>query len=556
MDASWSSAPRKGLLAAVVLTALGLRAYPLHVFYLHPDQETVPAMAMTSLLHGNWRPESLVYPSGLMYILRAVYSAAYSLGHLLGYFPTREAFAARFVDEPFPFLLPARVWSCALGAGTVALVVSLGTRMFDRRTGLIAGFFLAVAFLHVRESHYGSLDAPATFFMTAALLAALSLQSTGRLRDAAGFGVLTSLATAFRYQGAMVALALPVVELLRTPRCMRAAMRRTAVAAAAALVTFAALNPYVFLEPARTYTDLHRQLARSYGATGLPHSPSLPLLVLLCVGAGSAMCAAAAVGVVSALRHEPRASLPCLVLIALYAAPLLRADLLFARYTLPLLPPIAVFAARGIETMRSLLPGRVARAGAALLVAAVAADPGLRSLALDRLLAREDTRLAARRWMRAHAPAGDWVTLVSGPVLIGPYGFEYVLPLPIFQGSRTLTLGMAVPHGKPAYTVTAWRPSQASPVPPRGVRYAISSDHPGLPSSASLQPEEAGFLRKGAALRAEFRAFPDQVPSRTLFEPIDANYVPLRGLGATLRPGPNILIWELPAGTSRSAGRP
>jgi hypothetical protein len=33
-----------------------------------------------------------------------------------------------------------------------------------------------------------------------------------------------------------------------------------------------------------------------------------------------------------------------------------------------------------------------------------------------------------------------------------------------------------------------------------------------------------------------------------LFDPIDANYVPLRGFGAVRSPGPNIVVWQLGRG--------
>ena len=55
---------RRGLspqLVAIAALALVLRAYPLHVFYIHPDQEWIPTMAMQSLAAGNWRPELLLY---------------------------------------------------------------------------------------------------------------------------------------------------------------------------------------------------------------------------------------------------------------------------------------------------------------------------------------------------------------------------------------------------------------------------------------------------------------------------------------------------------------
>ena len=98
---------RRSQLLAIALLALALRAYPLHVFYIHPDQEWIPIMAMRSLVAGDWRPEMLVYPTGLMYTLRVCYTAAYAVGYLHRRFADRIDFLALFLERPFPYDVPA-----------------------------------------------------------------------------------------------------------------------------------------------------------------------------------------------------------------------------------------------------------------------------------------------------------------------------------------------------------------------------------------------------------------------------------------------------------------
>ncbi len=58
MDAGQPRAARWAL-CCVTLFALALRAWPLHVPYLHPDQEFIPGMAVRALAAGSWEPESL-----------------------------------------------------------------------------------------------------------------------------------------------------------------------------------------------------------------------------------------------------------------------------------------------------------------------------------------------------------------------------------------------------------------------------------------------------------------------------------------------------------------
>ena len=128
---------RRDLLAAVTLVALVLRAYPLHVFYLHPDQEQPPRAAMQMLLAADWRPPHLANPTGLVYTLRLAYTAGYHLGRAFGAFQDKVDFLAAFVERPFPFYVLARAWSCLTGVVTVVLTACLGARFFGGSAGLL-----------------------------------------------------------------------------------------------------------------------------------------------------------------------------------------------------------------------------------------------------------------------------------------------------------------------------------------------------------------------------------------------------------------------------------
>src|SRR5438876_214149 len=50
----------------------------------------------------------------------------------------------------------------------------------------------------------------------------------------------------------------------------------------------------------------------------------------------------------------------------------------------------------------------------------------------------------------------------------------------------------------------------------------------------------------GARCVATFRAIRQPLASNVLYDELDADYLPLRGFGDVLRPGPNITIWQLP----------
>ena len=98
----------------------------------------------------------------------------------------------------------------------------------------------------------------------------------------------------------------------------------------------------------------------------------------------------------------------------------------FARYALPLVPFMALFAAEAIMTAWAWVTVRRTRLGwgvAALLAVAAIAQPLAQSIRHDVLLTRQDTRTVAKQWIEANIPQGvkiavDWP--VHGPPLSTP----------------------------------------------------------------------------------------------------------------------------------------
>ena len=279
--------------AAIMLVALALRAYPLHVPYIHPDQEWVPRMALRSILDRSWKPGSALwpagpYPSGYLYTLRVAYLTVYGAGKVIGWYQDRSDLVAAFVVYPFRFLLAGRLFSCVLGIATVGLTMGLAQTLFGPRAGLVAGALLAPGLLHVRESHYGSLDVPATAFAVATLWAAERVRREGGLLALGTAGALAGCAAAYRLQIGVVALALPAAEVLSASR--RPPLRvacRLAVASLIALATFGLLSPYTLLEFPSAGAALHDALRSNYAFAG---PPSLHLVELLRCGAGTVVC--------------------------------------------------------------------------------------------------------------------------------------------------------------------------------------------------------------------------------------------------------------------------
>ena len=113
-----------------------------------------------------------------------------------------------------PFFLISRGLSAAAGVATVAVVYRLARKLWDEPTALVAALFMALAFIHARDSHFGTTDVA----MTLLIVTSVSLLVSAHLRASAVLfalaGLFGGLATATKYNGAFLAAPFVVSQLL------------------------------------------------------------------------------------------------------------------------------------------------------------------------------------------------------------------------------------------------------------------------------------------------------------------------------------------------------
>src|SRR5206468_2501280 len=100
------------------------------------------------------------------------------------WFVSKTSFVAATTAHPGPLYLIARGISVAAGTATVATVYRIALLFFDQTTALVAAVYLAVAALHVRESHFGLTDVAATCLLMLAFLFTVRYARGGVRRDA------------------------------------------------------------------------------------------------------------------------------------------------------------------------------------------------------------------------------------------------------------------------------------------------------------------------------------------------------------------------------------
>jgi 4-amino-4-deoxy-L-arabinose transferase-like glycosyltransferase len=189
-------------LPAVLVLALGLRLWGLRhglPYAFNADENAHFVPRAIGMFGHSLDPQYFVNPPAFTYLLHLAFWARWQ---------TREAVGDAFAADPGSAFALARVLVALLGAATVGLVARAGTRLADRRVGLVAAALLAVAFLPVHYAHFAVNDVPALAPLCLSLVGAAGVYRYGRLRDYALAGAALGVACATKYTAGIVLLCL------------------------------------------------------------------------------------------------------------------------------------------------------------------------------------------------------------------------------------------------------------------------------------------------------------------------------------------------------------
>ena len=503
-------------LVAILAVAAGLRfagigfGLPLA---LRPDEqvfrEAVARMAET----GDLDPRRFEYGGPLFHALYGVTWAAHATARLVdaaaaGTFP-------EFARRPEVVIPIQRALSACLGVATVLLAWSAGRRLAGEAAGLAAAALLAVTFLAVRDSHFGTVDVPAAFASMAALLAILRAANSGTRGAFVLAGLLSGLAAAVRY--VPVVLALPLwFAAWRAGRArglgpLRAAVGPRALLSLAAMIAGAILaGPYSIV----SFDELRAGFASAWFVGGQSNFEPLVRLREIAVtglvrAADWPLAAASAVALAVALIGPNPAARILAIFVVAYVAALSAGTNFFLRWLNPVIPPLCVLC--GALVARATRDWKHGGAWCAAIVAALGVLPAVRSVGIDRLFLRDTTLQQTAGFFEEQVPA-DAVASCPNP------GVARML------GGR-IRLVPWDPHALAAHP--EW--------------WAVVPRHP-FPQ-IGRDPAWVGVVFRGAAdveCVARFPAIDAERWDDAEFEAGDHFFYPLRGFGALERAGPDV----------------
>jgi len=527
-----------GLAAVVALAALarfwGL-GFGLPHTQARPDESFIIDVAR-SFLRGDFSPPFYDYPWLYMWMVTGLYLGYYVWGLMVGAFDSINDLLASWPVHWAPFYLISRALSATLGTATVLIVYRIGRQLWDEATGLVAALFLSLAFIHARDSHFGTTDVAMTLFIALGVSLLVDAHRTRRRSTYVLAGLVAGMAAATKYNALLMVvpfIASHIVHVIESPggRWQAAADGRLAAAGVGFALGFAIGVPFVVLDTARflgAMQDLNRSMQ-----TGQPWLELKPgwihhLEFSLRYGMGLPLLFAGAVGLVLILRTEPRMGLLVFSFpIAYYIAAGSIRNLYF-RYAIPMVPFLCLAAAR-VVIGASALSSRGRRSIAAGLALGLVLPSAISVWQFNRLISQTDNRVMVARWFADHVPAGSSVLQTGsryGHVQFDPkLGYKQWT----WDGRRRLFLL----NGQPAGGRPDWILVQESP----------------LPSETQSIVKE--FLREDYVFAWPFKAM--ALGNGLVFDRQDAFFVPFAGFDRVRRPGPNFMLFKrVAAGGSSS----
>jgi 4-amino-4-deoxy-L-arabinose transferase-like glycosyltransferase len=347
--------------AAITAGALALRLAGIgwglpnsqHYFSYHPDEIFV-LLPSFGFAQGDWNPHFFNY--GTLYLYLVGIPAV-----IFGIVPD----PLRFPQGLAPLYLTGRIVTALLGTASIPLLY-LALRRESRSLAWGSALLLTICPLHVINSHYATVDVPATFFLVVAFLFALRGAERATLKNAILTGLFVGLAAATKYNAGLFLLPALLAPALTSvgqelASCPHRNGRNAGLAwwlgvPLAAALGFLICNPWIHTPEFRQgflFEWRHAQAGGTFAFVGTGSGWSYHLLHGLPVALGYPLLAAVVAGFVLALRSKSPAARLSLFWVVVYFLVIGFGKERFIRYLVPMMPFVCVLAASACARLRS-----------------------------------------------------------------------------------------------------------------------------------------------------------------------------------------------------------
>lgn len=415
-------------ISSVMFIALVLRiwghSYGLpHLF--HPDEWAIVDRAMNMLRTGDYNPKNFGYPSFFMYNEAVIFALRFFYGVIKAQY---DNFGQVQMEGIYSW---GRMLTALYGAANVFIIYKAGNKLFGRASGIIGALFLAVGFLHVRDSHYITVDVPATTLATLSFLFACGILKTGEWKYYVLSGLAAGLATATKWNVAPILFCLLTAHFITYIR--REPINGRLFAGIGSFIAGLYIGtPYAFKDPGSSLNSIADIFVHYRG--GHPgYEAASPVMYYLqnifsAEGISLTIAAAAVLGLIISLVMHRSKDFFLVVFPVIYILTIARSNATFPRTALPLYPFIAIYAGLAAVTCGQWLSKRFTlnniyqHAVLAALAILIALPSAARAVQFDIGSSVISTRAAGGAWISQNIPKGSKIAAeFYAPPIEGEY---------------------------------------------------------------------------------------------------------------------------------------
>lgn len=418
--------------------------------YFHPDERQIMYKTGDIKL-SDMNPHFFAYGSLPIYLLRGTTEAIGLLNHSVIRGASAIGIEPQWMNTLrtwFPQMndlkqrtLTGRFLSALFSTLTILVVFHLAQLLYNRKTGLLAAGFFALTVLSIQQSHYYIVDGIQTFFITTAVYFSVRASYGERYRDYYYAALFIGFAMATKISSLPIYLVYAFTHFIAMIDGRRRSVSHQlhwAIALVFSVMVMSLCMPYWILDHTNWLRDVREQANMVSGKAKLPYtiqyehttpflylinnmviwSVGIPLGIVSFLGFGAA---------IARFFRKPLDLGNRIILIWVIPVFILNStfQVKFLRYTLPLLPFFAIFAAKWLHG----LSRRIGHRWSTAIIWLVVGSTALWAVAFATIYNQEDTRVQASNWVYKNIPQGAKIVLESG--------WDDALPIGTDQGNST-----------------------------------------------------------------------------------------------------------------------
>lgn len=408
----------------------------------HPDEPTVYGSVSRIILHGDFKPVLYSY-GGLLSQLYAFCVALLFLPLsffreiILNFSALLDRGLISFIDNfrhsqlisGYNFLYWSRYLTSILGAFTTIIIYKLGRNLFNKWTGLLAAFFVAINYRLVLSSVFALADTPAAFFASLSVLLSLNLIKDRSTKSylLAGLGLALALSVKFFVYVIPTFFLCHALGILCNKNIsfvkkisLTLLYRDLFLSLLVCFTVFLIINPYILFDFHTFYTE-YQYDSRRFGVTDPIrqllsynyHKSILPLYYLVKYSLGESLIIAIVIGFLYSLIRKFKSTLilssvlaPFIVVFIFIAAPS------SPRYYSAIVPLLLLFPSFLIIDVSRIIRVRSIRFLLIILAVMIVGYQSFKDSYLTSLyFSSEHNQVSSLRWMEDNLPSNSVVAV-------------------------------------------------------------------------------------------------------------------------------------------------